>query len=122
MNPNAASPDPLELPELPPVDGPFVEVAPGTWMRAAAVVAVEAYADHDWRELRDAGHRLHRWEHAARVIVAGGSDDPAWWRSPYSPGQLREALRLAAHSEDLRLLEAVARLAALARRRADDGR
>ena len=116
-------PDWGELPELPAGDGPFVEVSPGAWVRADAVIAVEAYADHDWRELRDAGHRLHRREYRATVLVAGGrGGDPTWWRSPYPTATLREVLRLAAHGEDLRLLRAVARLVTLSHGSVDDGR
>ena len=44
------------------------------------------------------------------LAVGGGGDSALWWSSPYPPEQLRTALRLAEHQEDLRRLEAFARL------------
>jgi hypothetical protein len=107
---------------LPAIDGPFVEVAPGTWVRASAVLAVEPYTDDD----RDpaAGRAPGAGGHGrfAGVVVAGGNDDPVWWRSPYAPARLREALRLAEQGERVRHLEAFARLAAPSRRSGGDDR
>ena len=107
----------------PAVDGPFVEVAPGTWARAAAVLAVETYTDHAWRERERPQDRFRRREYLTSVIVAGArGDTPAWWRSPFSLEQLRTACRLAEYHEERRRLEIVARLAALHARSDDDGR
>jgi hypothetical protein len=111
---------------MPAVDGPFVEVSPGTWVRASVVLAVEAYTDGVGEDDRGgaATHLPTRGgaETFGGVVIAGGHDDPTWWRSPYHPAQLREALRLAEHAERLRTLEGVARLVLLAARRHGDGR
>lgn len=109
-----------QVPDVPAVDGPFVEVTPGAWVRAAAILAVEDYTDHDWHELEDTPPSLRRREYVACVIVAGGGGDhSARWRSPYPSEQLRTACRLADHREDLRRLDAAARLVARHTRRDD---
>jgi hypothetical protein len=97
----------------PPIDGPFVEVAPETWVRASAVLAIERFRDEPHPE---DGHPETDEESGAAgqhgpfasVVVAGGRDDPVWWRSPYPPALLRGALRAAEHGERARLLEALA--------------
>jgi hypothetical protein len=102
----------------PSIDGPFVEVAPDTWVRASAVLAIERYRDepHPDGPYPDEPHPETDEESGgagqhgpfASVVVAGGSDDPVWWRSPYRPALLRGALRAAEHGERVRLLEALA--------------
>jgi hypothetical protein len=94
-----------EAPRLPAVDGPFVEVAPGTWVRARAVLAVEPFPDDDPDGPAGGPGRF------AGVVVAGGGGDPVWWRSPHAPAQLRAALRRAEEGERASRLEALARLA-----------
>jgi hypothetical protein len=99
----------------PAVDGPFVEVAWGTWVRASAVLAVQPYTDGDRFDgdpVAGAGTQPF-----AGVVVAGGSSDPVWWRSPHAPGPLRAALRRAELAEDARRLATLTRrLATLTRR------
>jgi len=108
----------LDDSDVPAVDGPFVEVEPGKWLRAAAVIAVEDFTDYDYCELqRYAPGDVKRREYVARLVV---EDKPEWygtWRSPYTTEQLRTACRLAEHKEDFRRLEAVARLSAVYNRR-----
>jgi hypothetical protein len=80
-------------------------------VRASAVLAVQPYTDGDRFDGAGAGS-------FAGVVVAGGSDDPVWWRSPHTPARLRAAFRVAEHEERLRHLEVLARVAAASRREA----
>jgi hypothetical protein len=127
-SPGLSEREPREVagpPRLPAVDGPFVEVAPGTWVRARAVLAVEPFTDDDGEampgEAPPNGHPGRRRRFAG-VVVAGGGDDPVWWRSPYAPAQLREALRRAEEGERFRYLETLAQLAAPPCRSGDEAR
>jgi hypothetical protein len=107
------------IPAAPAVDGPFVEVAPGTWVRARAVLAVEPFTDDDPDPAPGEPPSTGHPGRFAGVVVAGAGGDPVWWRSPYAPAQLRESLRRAEQGEHARCLEAFAWLAAPTRRRAD---
>jgi hypothetical protein len=91
-------PEPESVPEAAPaVDGPFVEVRPGVWVRAASVDVVEGVAVDSTNK--------------SRVHVR----TDATYLSPWPGSALRAALRRAEHAEGLRVLELAARLAALHR-------
>ncbi|HVG97366.1 MAG TPA: hypothetical protein VNK05_10725 [Chloroflexota bacterium] len=99
-----------ELPELPDVAGAFVEIRPGTWLRASSVVALSngyPVAPRDPTRTR-----------VSAVEPGGGSTaGAAAYRSPFTAAQLLSALRQAEHAEDVRRLEVLAHLlAALATR------
>jgi hypothetical protein len=95
------APGPSAFADAPAIDGPFVEVAPGTWVRARAVLAVEPFPDDD-PDSAAAGAPGG----FAGVVVAGGGGDPVWWRSPHAPAELRAALRRTEDGERARHLAA----------------
>jgi hypothetical protein len=115
----SGAPEQHTISAAPNVDGPFVEVAPGTWVRARAVLAVEPFTDDDGDPAPSESPSTGHPRRFAGVVVAGAGGDPVWWRSPYAPAQLREALRRAEQGEHARCLEAVARLVAPSRRHAE---
>src|SRR5262249_11390375 len=78
-------PEVPDLPDVPVVDGPFVEVTPGTWVRASAILAVEPYPDDHRGAGAERGPPSGHSDRFAGVLIGGGSSDPVWWRSPYPP-------------------------------------
>ena len=82
--------------DAPAIDGPFVEAAPGVWVRASDVGTVaRAYPAQSREQTR------------SRVFVTGRcrpEREPTDVDSPYRVDVLLTALRLAEHREDARRL------------------
>lgn len=90
------APDHPAVDDQPAVDGPYVEVASGVWVRAAAVTALE-------------------WVGGSATTVLVRTRAGEGYGSPWSAPELRAALRLAERCELFAGLELAARLAVLHR-------
>ena len=94
--------------DAPALEGPFVAVAPGVWVRAGRVSAV-ARAAHGAGDEGDPGART-----GSRVYVLGVEPtSPApGFASPHPVDALVTALRMAEHREEVRRLKLCLRLVA----------
>jgi hypothetical protein len=93
-----------DMPEVPAVAGAFVEIRPGTWLRASSVVAVTNGYRVDPRDPTRS--------HIYAVDTAGPIPGGATFRSPFTAALLLIAFRQAEYAEDLRRLEVLAQLLA----------
>jgi hypothetical protein len=106
--------DPEERAGAPALEGPFVAVAPGVWVRAGRVSAVARATSGEGDE-GDQGDQGDQGDGTGSRVYVLGADptEPApGFASPHPVDALVTALRVAEHREEVRRLKLCLRLVA----------